>query len=277
MNTLVQYANERTDERPAGAVTFGRGGLGGAVASEWTKLCTVRSIWFNLVGAVVLMALIGMQYGFNAAYENTHLEPGESIRMLPAGEAAIGAALVVQVVVTAIAMLTITAEYATGSIRSTLQWTPVRRNVLLAKVIVVTPLVFFAGLVLGVIGAVASGLAAGEWAVVDLSDVAVDVVAIAGYLTLASLVTLGLGVVIRSTAGTLTASFLLLLVIPMMLSGSGFTIGAWIAAFLPGGAGQNFMTASTEPLPPVASLLVVIAWAVGALYLGAQALQRRDA
>ena len=192
-------------------------------------------------------------------------------------EVAISATAIVQVVVATMAMLTITAEYATGSIRSTLQWTPVRRNVLLAKAMVLTPLVFSVGLLLGVIGAAAGGLAMGDWAVLDLSRLAVDLLAIAGYLTLAGLITLGLGVVIRSTAGTLTASFLLLLVIPMMLGQTGLTIPVWIAALLPGGAGENLLTGSTDPLPPAASLAVLAAWTIGTLYLGARTLHHRDA
>jgi len=275
MNAMVHPATEGT--APTGSVTFGRGGLAGAVASEWTKLWSVRAVPYNLISAAVLMALLGVQFGFNTAYENTHLKRGETASLMSVGDVAISATLVVQVVVAAMAMLVITAEYATGSIRATLQWTPVRRNVLLAKAIVVAPLMFLTGLGLGMIGAVAGRFALGKWALVDLSDVAVDLLAIAGYLTLAGLFTLGLGVVIRSTAGTLTASFLLLLVIPIMLSESGFTLSVWIAAFLPGGAGQNLMTGSTDPLPPAVSLAVLITWAAATLYLAARTLHHRDA
>lgn len=43
----------------------GRAGLVGAVASEWTKLWTVRSTWLNLASSVVLTALLGVQVGFS--------------------------------------------------------------------------------------------------------------------------------------------------------------------------------------------------------------------
>lgn len=43
---------------------------------------------------------------------------------VPVGQVAVNVTTIVQVVVAALAMLTITSEYSTGSIRSTLQWTP---------------------------------------------------------------------------------------------------------------------------------------------------------
>jgi ABC-2 type transport system permease protein len=240
----------------------GRAGLAGAMASEWTKLWTVRSTWLNLASSVVLTALLGVQFGFSGAYDNTHLNPGEVAEQVPVGEVAVNVTTIVQVVVAALAMLTITSEYSTGSIRSTLQWTPVRRNVLLAKAIVLTPVLFLSGLLFGAIAAGLGGLALGEWAEVDATALTGDLLTVAGYLTLAGLFTLGIGVLIRSAAGTLTAAFLLLI---------------WIAALLPGGAGQNFLTGTTDPIAPALSLAVLIAWAAGALYLGTKLLQRRDA
>jgi ABC-type transport system involved in multi-copper enzyme maturation permease subunit len=255
----------------------GRAGLAGAVASEWTKLWTVRSTWLNLASSVVLTALLGAQFGFSGVYENTHLGPGQVAEQMPVGEVAINVTTIVQVVVAALAMLTITSEYSTGSIRSTLQWTPVRRNVLLAKAIVLTPMLFLSGLLFGAIAAGSGRLALGEWAEVNAGALTGDLLSVAGYLTLAGLFTLGIGVLIRSAAGTLTAAFLLLVVAPMMLAQSGFRILIWIAALLPGGAGQNFLTGTTDPIPPALSLAVLVAWAASALYLGTKLLQRRDA
>lgn len=135
-------------------------GLTNAVRSEWTKLGTVRSSWLNIVSAAALTALLGIQYGFSLAYDNTHLGPGQSAEQMAIGEFGISAVTIVQVVVAAFALLTVTSEYATGSIRSTLQWTPVRRNVVLAKAIVLAPVLFGYGLLLGGIAAVAGGTTA---------------------------------------------------------------------------------------------------------------------
>lgn len=254
-----------------------RGGLAGAISSEWTKVWSVRSSWLNIVAAALLTALLGVQFGFSTAYDNTHLQPGDVAEKAAVGDVGISATIIVQVVVAAFALLQVTSEYSTGSIRSTLQWTPVRRNVVLGKAIVLGPVLFVYGLLLGAIAAVSGGLAMGEWADWDVAGLVGDLVSIAAYLTLGGLFTLGIAFVIRSTAGTLTAAFLLLLVVPMMLGQSSLHALVWLAALLPGGAGQNFLSGSTDPLSPTISFIVLVAWAVGGLAFGLKILQRRDA
>lgn len=257
-------------------VTLGTG-LSDAVRSEWTKLWTVRSSWLNLAAALVLTTLLGLQFGFNLAYTSTHLEPGEVAHTQGAGEFGASVIMIVQVVVAAFALLTVTSEYATGSIRSTLQWTPVRRNVVLAKAIVLAPVLFVYGLVLAGVAAVAGGLAAGSWADWTASALVVDLLSVAFYATTAGLFAAGIAWVVRSTAGTLTVAFLLLMVVPLMLSQSSIRALVWIAALLPGGAGQNYLTGTTDPLSPTLSAVVLIAWAVLGLALGTRTLTRRDA
>lgn len=258
-------------------VTAGTAKLPGAIRSEWTKLWSVRSTWWYVAGTLALTALISLQLGFSADYQNTHLEPGAEPSRVMAGDLAVSSILMVQVVVAAMAMLTITSEYSTGSIRSTVQWTPVRRYVLLAKAAVIAPVTFALGLVVGAVGVVVGRLASGRWGYLDGPAVAVDLLAIAAYLALVSLFTIGAGAVIRSAVGTLTTVFLLLLVAPMMVGQSGFRIGEWIAALLPGGAGNNFLTGATDPLDPAVSLLLVAGWAVAGMAAGIRMMTARDA
>ncbi|WP_432893291.1 ABC transporter permease [Kribbella sp. CA-245084] len=245
-----------------------------AVRSEWTKLWTVRSSWLNIVAAVLLTALLGVQYGFSLAYDNSHRAHAES---QPVGQFGSSVILIVQVVLAAFALLTVTSEYATGSIRSTLQWTPVRRNVVLAKAAVLAPALFCYGLVVAAIASVTGGLAAGSWAEWDASGLVVDLLSVGFYATVAGLFVAGIAWVVRSTAGTLTVAFLLLLVVPLMLSQSSLRALVWIAALLPGGAGQNYLTGTTDPLSPTLSATVLVLWAVGGLALGSRVLSRRDA
>ncbi|WP_328999456.1 ABC transporter permease [Kribbella sp. NBC_00709] len=245
-----------------------------AVRSEWTKLWTVRSSWLNIAGAVLLTALLGVQYGFSLAYDNSHRAHASS---QPVGQFGSSVILIVQVVLAAFALLTVTSEYATGSIRSTLQWTPVRRNVVLAKAAVLAPVLFGYGLLVAAIASVTGGLAAGSWAEWDASGLVVDLLSVGFYATVAGLFVAGIAWVVRSTAGTLTVAFLLLLVVPLMLSQSSLRALVWIAALLPGGAGQNYLTGTTDPLSPTLSALVLVLWALGGLALGSRVLTRRDA
>ncbi|HET6737916.1 MAG TPA: ABC transporter permease [Kribbella sp.] len=252
-------------------------GLTNAVRSEWTKLWTVRSSLANLVAAALLTVLLGMQYGWGLAYDNTHLGPGEVAEQQPIGHFGSSAMLIVQVIIAAFALLPVTAEYATGSIRSTLQWTPVRRNVVLAKAAVLAPVLFGYGIVMAALASVAGGLTAGSWADWSAADLVADLLAAGCYATAAGLFSSGIAWVVRSTAGTLTVAFLLLLVVPLMLGQSSLRALVWLAALLPGGAGQNFLTGATDPISPTASAVVLIAWTVGGLALGSSVLRRRDA
>ena len=259
------------------AVVTRGSGLPNAVRSEWTKLWTVRSTWFNIAAAMVLTGLLGLQYGFSLAYENNTLGPRQVAENQAVGEFGASVVMIVQVVVAAFALLTVTSEYATGSIRSTLQWTPVRRNVVLAKAIVLAPVLFGYGLLLAGIASVAGGLAAGSWADWSASSLVIDLLSVGFYATLAGLFTAGIAWVVRSTAGTLTVAFLVLLVVSLMLSQSSLRPLVWIAALLPGGAGQNYLTGVTDPLSPTLSATVLILWAAGGLALGSRILTKRDA
>ncbi|QNE17449.1 ABC transporter permease [Kribbella qitaiheensis] len=252
-------------------------GLTGAIASEWTKLWTVRSTWLNLVGGAVLTVLLGIQFGFSTAYDNAHQPLGDVPGQTAVGGVGVSSVLILQVVIAAFAMLPVTSEYSTGSIRSTVQWTPVRRNVVLAKATVLAPVLFGYGLLVGLLATVSGGLAMGHWADWDAATLVVDLLSIATYLTLAGIFTAGIAFLIRSTAGTLTAAFLVLMMIPLMLAQSSIRALVWLAALLPGGAGQNFLSGSTDPLTPPLSLAVLILWALGGLWIGTKVLARRDA
>ncbi|WP_112239999.1 ABC transporter permease [Kribbella monticola] len=252
-------------------------GPAGAIASEWTKLWTVRSTWLNLVAGAALTGLLGIQFGFSTAYDNAHRPPGDVPGQSAVGGVGVSAVIIMQVVVAAFAMLPVTSEYSSGSIRSTVQWTPIRRNIVLAKAAVLAPVLFGYGLLVGLLAAVSGGLAMGHWADWSVDTLAVDLLSIATYLMLAGLFTAGIAFLIRSTAGTLTAAFLLLLMIPLMLGESSIRALVWVSALLPGGAGQNFLSGNTDPLPPTLSLVVLVLWSVAGLWIGVKVLCRRDA
>src|SRR3954466_11147901 len=93
------------------------GGLRGAIAAEWTKLWSVRSTWWCLLSAAMVTAAVCAQLAVSHVYDNTHADRGHP-GVASAGELAISAMSLVQVVVIAPAMLMITSEYSTGLIRS---------------------------------------------------------------------------------------------------------------------------------------------------------------
>lgn len=93
-----------------------------------------------------------------------------------------------------------------------------------------------------------------------------------------AILTVGLGMLLRSSAGTLPSVFLLLLVLPVLLP--SFGIG-WLAAagrHLPGNAAISLLDAFGEPtLSTPRAAIVLITWIVVAVAAGGWSLLRRNA
>ncbi|WP_410658998.1 ABC transporter permease [Amycolatopsis sp. lyj-112] len=246
-----------------------------AISSEWTKFWSVRSTWWCLIGGLAMMLAYSGALGLasNAGVE----------RSMAPHAVVVGAAFYLsQFAVVALATLFITSEYASGSIRSTLQWVPVRNRVLLAKSAVLLPVLFGYGVLLALAGIL---LSAPLIPTPDSSfgDVLLTSAGMGGYFALLGLLCLGLGTALRSTAGTIVSVFVLLVMIPMFAGSLG-----WESAvnYFPGFAGVNAMVIAGEPNPifggvapyaPWVGIALCAAWAAAGLATGSAVLRRRDA
>ncbi|MGX7671005.1 ABC transporter permease [Plantactinospora sp. DSM 117369] len=277
-STLPQpnRALPHTARRAAGRPPSG-GGLPGAIASEWTKLWSVRSVWWCLLSSVLLMAATAGQLAIYVANGNTDDEPANDRGVLAAGRIAIDAVELTQFAVIALALLVITSEYSSGTIRTTLQWIPSRARLLLAKSTVVAGVTFGTGLLLGGLGAAVAAPVLGEWGRFELGETIGYALGLAGYLALIGLFTLGLGAALRSAVGTLVTVFLLLAIVPTTLRLPDLGPLNAIADALPGSAGLHFLRGESDPYPAAAGLLIVAGWVVAALLAGLAVLRRRDA
>ena len=99
------------------------------------------------------------------------------------------------------------------------------------------------------------------------------------YLAVAALLGLGLGALLRSTAGGITALFGLLFAVQLA---TGFLPGSWaddVSRYLPAPAGQAVTTARPDPassLPPWTGLGVFCLYAAVLLGLAALRMRRGD-
>jgi hypothetical protein len=190
--------------------------------------------------------------------------------------------LLAQLAIGVLGVLMITSEYATGQIRATLGATPQRVMVLVAKVLVFVAVVLVVGLVSCFTAfGIGQSIFAAKHAGVSLGDPGVLRAVIGGALYLAALGALGigLGAILRRTAGAIATLVGLLLVAPVLAS---FLPSPWnddIQRYLPGLAGGAIFRVIPEVngLSPWVGFAVLVAYAVASLALGAVLLVVRDA
>lgn len=242
------------------ATVFGRAAL-----AEWTRLLTVRSTWWSLLAAAALMLFIG------AAAGSSHTGNDPAPIWMPAQTATVPGQFIFLLVV----LLAVTGEYATGAIRSTLQWVPRRGIVLATRTLV--PVAFATAW--AVVVAAATGLVAwavvGDAAEVVPGDIATSLGRIALVVAFGSLLTVGLGLFLRSTAGTLAMILLLMLALPIALGNSGVGWLVTLSDHLPGRAIVPILV-TDEVVAPSTIATVMVAWTLAALIAGAWSLIRRD-
>ncbi|WP_408993846.1 ABC transporter permease [Streptomyces sp. 1268] len=172
--------------------------LGDAIASEWTKLRSVRSTVWTLGVMIVLMLALGVGIALLLAVNDTNLA-GEPALALGFFGVLLGSLCVIT-----LGVLTVGSEYSTGMIRTTLTACPSRARVLAAKAIVFFSLTFVVTTVTATVVAVLqtmilSGTVAasgGAWA---LSTVGVGL-----YLAGLGLLSLAIGAIVRHSAGAIT-------------------------------------------------------------------------
>lgn len=260
--------------------------LGRAVGAEWVKLWSVRSTWWCLAGATVLMVVSAVTLGASTATDM--LREGVEGARLTASEPVVSATSFAQFALVALAMLVITSEYASGGIRSTLQATPIRGRVLAAKALAVVPVMFAAGVLSGglstaVVYTVLSVDVFGGFVVLPLHEVVRDLLNMGLVYALISVMTIGVGTAVRNAAGTLTVAFMLLMGLPLMLLTTGSQAALEVSLRMPMFAGLAFMgstdnlTGGPIPYGGGEGLAWLLAWTVAALATGHAVLRRRDA
>ena len=182
-------------------------------------------------------------------------------------------------------MLVMTGEYATGSIRSTLAAAPQRLTVLAAKAAVFAAVAFVTGLTSSFAAFfVGQAIFAGKGIQTHLGDPGVLRSVFGGglYLAVFGLLSLGLGALIRRTAGAIAILITLLIFLPASV---GALPAAWrsdVNPYLPSVAGQMIIgrTKFTPPghlLSPWTGFAVFCGYAAAVLLAAGVTLHRRDA
>jgi len=223
----------------------GRASFGGTVRSEFTKIRSVRSTYWTLAAMVIITigisALLSwgriQDYASQPAFVQAHMAVEIRAR---ATEFSMFGLILGQLVIAVLGALTITAEYSTGMIRTSLTVMPRRETVYVAKALVFTVIALVAGLVTS-FGSYFIGQAifATHHLNSSIGQPGVLRAVIGGGLFLGAcgLLSFGIGALLRHTAGAITASVALLFVLFVL---SGFLPNSWavhVDKWLPFNAG----------------------------------------
>ena len=133
MATLTT-ADVRLSALPAAS---GRAGLRGVLASEFTKLRSVRSTYWTIGALIIVGVGLAVAIGFGAS-SDLHSNPGDKAGF-DATQTSLGAFFYLgQLIIAVLGAMVITSEYSTGMIRTSLTAMPRRGTVYLGKLIVLT-------------------------------------------------------------------------------------------------------------------------------------------
>jgi ABC-2 type transport system permease protein len=242
-------------------------------AAEWTRLWTVKATWWFLAAAAAIMIGFGAIAGFEAGSDPTPT-PDAS-----AWQAAHFTGFPAQFAFLALVLIAVTADYATGGIIPTLQWTPRRTLLFFARTVVTVGTATLAGVLLAVASALAAFIAAGQVLTLPLDD-GVDALATVAFVFAAGTgLAAGLGFVLRNTAGGLVAVFLLILLLPLILPQFGYDWLTTIADLLPGSRSIHLLTGEPNDrgFTTTSSVITMLTWAATLLLTGYLRLNRADA
>ena len=274
INDQQRGTAEFTSQLQVRPVTFPR-----VVKSEFVKLRSLRSTWITLVLGSVAMVAIGGIIGFLTNHDWAHLRKGELARFDPVMQSLTGVQFA-QLAFGVLGVLFVTGEYGTGMIRSSFGAVPRRLPVLWAKAVVFGAVT----LVLMTVAAL-SGFFLGQATLsshgttLAAAGAVRAVLGTALYVTVVGLLGVGLGFIVRSTAGGIAALFGVLLVLPGVISILPQTWQDHITAYLPSVAGSALwdLHPETGTLAPWTGFAVFGGYAVLTLVIGGILLRRRDA
>jgi len=295
----------------------GRAGLRGVIASEFTKLRSVRSTYYTLIALVVVSVGISLIAGLGIA-SDLHNQPWDKPGTDATQDSLIAFFELGQLIVAVLGALVITSEYSTGMIRTSLTAMPRRGTVYAAKLIVLTTVTLIVSLVtsfiaffVGQAALSGSGVSASLFhsvtipagvqmsppkdgpgngppnyvfqghTVISPGTVLTAIIGAALFVTVVALIAFGLGAIIRHTAGAITSTIGLLFVLSIIIQILPNTWRWDIMRFFPDAAGRVISVTVGTVDPHLWSawpqFLVTAAWAVVLVGIGGYLFRKRDA
>jgi hypothetical protein len=249
--------------------------------SEWTKLRSVRSTAWTLVVGVLLTIAFPVIFAFVLSSHWGQMQPSERATHSPL-EVALAGVNVAQLAIAVLGVLVITAEYSTGSIRSTLTAVPKRLPVLWAKLLDYSALTLVLMVPAVIVSFFVSQAILARHDILQVSftapGIARSVLCGALYVMFVGIFALALGSIVRNTAGGIALFSGIFFVIPPLMNILPLSWNNAISEWLPSEAGRQIFSLEHAPhtLTPLAGGLVFAAYCAAAVAIAAFLLVRRD-
>jgi ABC-2 type transport system permease protein len=248
-----------------------------ALTGEWTKLVTLPSNGRTAIATVVAAVGLGSLAVLLQANQ-FHGLPAQQKAAFDPTSTSMSSMIFALVVLGALAARSVTAEYSTGMIRTSFTAMPARSTVLVAKAATAAAYVFPVALV-GNLASFVIGqkILATKHLQVSITHPGALLAIMLGTVgvSLTAVIGVGLGGLIRHTAGAATTLAVVIL--------GGLTIGQFVPAglreYLPGTAMQATVTVhrSTGLLTPGSAIIVLCAYAAVTLTAASMRAAHRDA
>lgn len=253
---------------------------GAAVAFEWVKIRTLRSTVWSLALFSVMSVAVALIFGY--VMRGSYADMSEAARAnfdpVASGFSGLKLGMIALVV---FGVLTVSSEYSTGTIRSSLTAVPRRGVFYAAKMLTGTGTALVVSVVVVAVSFLTAQAALGSPANVSLSDEGVPRALLGAvlYMTLICAFSMGLATVLRSSALTMGILVPLFFMISTILNSIPGV--QKVAQFLPDLAG-GLMLRGKPPqgetvLTAWSGMAVLTAWAVVSVTAGYLAVRSRDA
>ena len=247
--------------------------------SEWTKLWSVRSTRWSILAGVGLTIGVAALACAVVAHHWPHMNAHERRDFHPL-EPNLAGVQIAQLAFGVLGVLVITAEYSTEMIRASFTAVPKRLPVLWAKaavyVAVVVALMIPSAIVAFFVG---ESILSTQHINVAFShpSVARAVIGAGLYLAAVGLFGLGLGAIVRNTAGGIASFAGIMFVLPPLMNVLPTSWNNAASPYLPLSAGQTIMsTTAGNHLAPWTGFAFFCAYALASLAIAAVLLVRRD-
>jgi ABC-type transport system involved in multi-copper enzyme maturation permease subunit len=266
----------------AKALPAGRYGFFDLVRSEWTKIRTVRSTMWTIGVTIVLGIGIGALVTALTRAHWSSMNLGSRLSFDAPATSLIGM-FFAQFAIGVLGVLVISAEYSTGTIRATFSAAPNRSRVFAAKIVVFGVLSFIvAELTSFVAFFLGQFLLSAPATHATLSSPGAFRAVFGGglFVCVLGLMAMGLGTIIRHTAGAISAFVAILLVVPIITQALPNQLSLDVRKFMPDRIGVDILTtrgANFDTFSPWVGLMILCIYAVVLLVIGASMLERRDA